>query len=69
MLNTYNGYTLEQIQNNLPKGMIERHKIEYIDNCKEVIELQKNGYNIERQNSLKNYNFNLISFYLNPKPL
>ena len=63
-MNTYNGYTLEEIQKNLPKNMIELHKKIYLDNCKQVIKNQLSGYNLDYKETIKNTNFNLITFYL-----
>lgn len=59
----YNGYSLEDIKNNLPKNMIERHKTDYLNNCKKVIERQETKFNLNEIESLKNYNFNLIKLY------
>lgn len=64
-MNKYNGYTLEEIQKNLPKNMIELHKKIYLDNCKQVIKNQLSGYNLDYNETIKNTNFNLITFYLN----
>ena len=66
-METYNGYTLEEIQKNLPKNMIELHKKIYLDNCKQVIKNQLSGYNLDYNEAIKNTNFNIITFYLNKK--
>lgn len=63
-METYNGYTLEQIKNKLPLNMAEVHKLQYLSNCKQVIKNQISGYNLDYNEALKNYNFNLIRFYL-----
>ena len=63
----YNGMTIEEINNNLPKNMIEGHKTEYINNCKFVIKNEAAGYNIDYCQTVRNANFNLILFYMNHK--
>ena len=68
-MNTYNGYTLEQIENNLPPNMAEVHKLQYLNNCKQVIKNQISGYNLDYNEALKNSNFNLILFYLENKKI
>jgi|VirMetMinimDraft_7_1064189.scaffolds.fasta_scaffold08517_3 hypothetical protein len=64
-MKTYNGLTIEQIENNLPLNMIDLHKKQYIDNCKEVIKNQLSGYNLGYNECIKNTNFNMVKFYLN----
>ena len=63
--NKYNRYNLEEINKNLPKNMIERHRKDYLNNCKEVIKRQKGNFNLNEIEGLKNYNFNLIKLYNN----
>lgn len=63
-METYNGLTLEQIKNNFPLNMADVHKLQYLNNCKQVIKNQISGYNLDYNEALKNYNFNLILFYL-----
>jgi hypothetical protein len=62
-MQTYNGLTLEQIKNNLPPNMAEVHKRQYLDNCKQVIKNEASGFNLDYNEALRNYNFNLILFY------
>jgi hypothetical protein len=62
-MQTYNGLTLEQIKNNLPPNMAEVHKMQYLNNCKEVINNEASGFNLDYNEALRNYNFNLILFY------
>ena len=62
-MQTYNGLTLEQIKNNLPSNMAEDHKIQYLNNCKQVINNEASGFNLNYNEALRNYNFNLIRFY------
>lgn len=66
-MNRYNGKTVEQITSNLPINMCESHKTTYITNVVRVIECQTTGYNTNEIESLKNFNFNLISLYLTGK--
>lgn len=63
-METYNGLTLEQIKNNLPPNMAEDHKLQYLNNCKQVIQNEDSGFNLDYNEALRNYNFNLIRFYL-----
>lgn len=63
--NLYNGCSIEFICQNLPATMQECHKIEYINTCKRVIELQVSGYNLDQIESLKNYNHRLFTMSLN----
>ena len=63
----YNGLTLEKIKNNFPSNMIEAHKVQYLQNCKQVINNQQSGFNLDFNECLKNSNFNIINFYLNLK--
>ncbi len=63
-VNLYNGYTLEQISNNLPSNMLEIHKKQYLKNVKQVIQNQKSGFNLDYIETIKNSNFNLIQFHL-----
>lgn len=60
---TYNGKTLEQIENNLPSNMIQLHKDMYMNNCKKVIECQVSGYNLNEIEVIKNANFILHNMY------
>ena len=62
-MKTYNGYTIEQVKNNLPKNMIEEHKQLYLNNCKEVIKNNTSGTNLNQNENIKNSNFMLIQFY------
>jgi hypothetical protein len=61
--NTYNGYSINQIEKMQFNGWIEQHKQMYIDNCKRVIECQLTGYNSHDIEYLKNTNFNLVKHY------
>lgn len=61
----YNGMTIKEIKNNFPKNMIERHRSEYIHNCKYVMKMEKAGYNLAYCQLVRNTNFNLILFYNN----
>ena len=63
-VNTYNGYTIEEIESMPFKGWAECHVKEYIRNCKEVIDIQMSGVNLNTIWGIKNYNFNLVQFYL-----
>ena len=63
-VNLYNGYTLEQISNNLPSNMLEIHKKQYLNNVEQVIQNQKSGFNLDYIETIKNSNFNLIQFHL-----
>lgn len=63
-MNTYNGKTTEQIQNNLPCNMVQCHKELYMKNVNRVIEIQTTGYNKHEIEGLKNTNFLLIQLYL-----
>jgi hypothetical protein len=64
MTNTYNSYTLEQIEKNLPANITNAHKKEYLNNCKEFIRLQILGEgNCYSANILRNNNFDIITFY------
>jgi len=61
----YNGMTLEQIKNNLPANMPDIHKKQYINNCIEVYNNEKNGINLGYCECVRNTNFNLIKIYNN----
>ena len=43
--------------------MAEDHKIQYLNNCKQVINNEASGFNLNYNEALRNYNFNLIRFY------
>lgn len=66
--NLYNNKTIEQISNNLPSNMPDFHRLEYLENCKKVIERQMTGYNVNEIEGIKNYNFILIKQYFNQSP-
>jgi len=61
----YNGYTINEIESMPFSGWSECHKKDYIKNCKQVIECQMSGYNLNEIECLKNYNFSLVKFYMN----
>jgi len=63
-MQTYNGLTLDQIKLNFPPNMAEVHKLQYINNCIEVMNNEASGFNLDYNEALRNYNFNLIKFYL-----
>ena len=63
----YNGYSIRYIISHFPKGMIKQHKKDYLKNCIEVYQNEKEEYNMEYCNSLRNSNFNMINFYMNLK--
>jgi hypothetical protein len=63
-MTTYNGLTLEQIKLNFSPNMAEVHKMQYLNNCKQVIQNEASGFNLDYNEALRNYNFNLIRFYL-----
>lgn len=65
-VNLYNNKTIEQIEQNLPPNMSDFHRLEYINNCKKVIERQTTGYNLNEIEGIKNYNFILIKLYYTP---
>lgn len=65
-VNLYNNKTIEQIEQNLPSNMSDFHRLEYINNCKKVIERQTTGYNLNEIEGIKNYNFILIKLYYTP---
>ena len=60
----YNGYSIRYIISHFPKGMIKDHKKDYIKNCIEIYKNEISGYNLDYCNSMRNYNFNMIKFYL-----
>jgi hypothetical protein len=60
----YNGRTLEEISNNFPANMIQLHKDMYLDNCKEVIKNEGEGFNLDYCQLVRYSNFLLIEFYL-----
>ena len=60
----YNGYSIRYIISHFPKEMIKQHKKDYLKNCIEVYKNEKEGYNMEYCNSLRNSNFNMINFYM-----
>lgn len=60
----YNGKRIEDIANGLPDTWADCHKLDYINNCRRVIESQTNQMNLEQIEALKNYNFNLVKFYM-----
>jgi hypothetical protein len=62
-MTTYNGLTLEKIKLNFPPNMAEVHKMQYLNNCKQVINNEASGFNLDYNEALRNYNFNLILFY------
>ena len=62
---TYNGHTMEEIKNMPFLGWDKEHKIQYINNCREIIESQLTGRDEGHAECLKNTNFNLVNFYLN----
>jgi hypothetical protein len=62
-MQTYNGLTLEQIKKNFPPNMAEVHQMQYLNNCKQVMENEASGFNLDYNEALRNYNFNLIRFY------
>lgn len=64
MKHLYNNNTLEHISSNLPTNMPECHKVEYINTCKRVIDIQLSGYNLEQIETLMSYNHRLISLYI-----
>jgi len=59
----YNGMTIEEIKNNLPKNMTSCHKKMYLNNCKEVYFNEKYGINLGLCQAIRNSNFNLIKIY------
>ena len=63
----YNGYSIRYIISHFPGGMIKDHKKDYIKNCIEVYKNELSGYNLDYCNSIRNYNFNMIRFYMNLK--
>lgn len=60
----YNGKTIEQIKDNLPKGLSRRLKDRYISNCKEVINHQTHGHDLQLIDLIKNENFQIIKPYI-----
>ena len=61
----FNGHSIRYIIAHFPEGMIKVHKKEYIKNCIYVYNNELNGYNLDYCNSVRNYNFNMIKFYMN----
>jgi hypothetical protein len=59
----YNGMTIEEIKNNLPKNMTSSHKKMYLNNCEEVYFNEKHGINLGLCQAIRNSNFNLIKIY------
>lgn len=56
----YNGKTLREIENNLPKNISDAEKELYLKNIREIISIEKSGKNKGVAESLKNYNFAMI---------
>lgn len=64
---TYNGKTAAQVEANLPVNMCASHRETYMKNVAKVIECETTGYNLHEVESIKNFNFYLISLYLTGK--
>lgn len=60
----YNNYTLDQIKRMPFAGWHEMDKKSYIQNCKEVIDIQMSGVNLGMIECLKNANFNITKRYV-----
>lgn len=60
----YNGYTIEHIENNMPKNMHKVDREQYMKNVKRVIEIQTTGMNLHELESIKNSNWFIISLYI-----
>jgi len=65
----YNGKTIEQIANNFHPDMIQLHRDQYINNCKEVIKNEEAGFNLDYCQQVRISNFLLTEFYLTGKHL
>jgi hypothetical protein len=61
--NTYNGYSIEHIENNMPKNIHPVDRAQYLKNVKRVIEIQQTGVNTHEIETLKNSNWFIISLY------
>lgn len=61
----YNGKTPKQIEKLLPATWAVCHKSDYMYNVCRVIECQISQTNLHEIEALKNYNFNLVKFYMN----
>lgn len=61
----YNGKTPEQIEKLIPNTWAACHKSDYMSNVIRVIECQISQTNLHEIEALKNYNFNLVKFYMN----
>ena len=57
----YNGKTIQEIENNLPKNITWIEKETYIKNCIEVANNELNGVNKGLNELIKNSNFNIIN--------
>jgi hypothetical protein len=66
-MQTYNGKTLEEIEANLHPDMPQIHRDLYLNNCKEVINNEAAGVNLDYCQTLRNSNFLLTNFYLTGK--
>jgi hypothetical protein len=60
----YNGMTLAEIEANLHPNMIPAHRELYLNNCKEVIENETAGFNLDYCQAVRNSNFRLTEMYL-----
>ncbi len=63
----YNGKTIEQIEDNMPDILIPAHKEMYLNNCREVIRNEAEGYNLNYCQRLRDSNFMLIEMVLTGK--
>lgn len=66
-MKTYNGKTLEQIADNFHPNMPQIHRELYLNNCKEVIKNEYEGFNLDYCQPLRNSNFLLTEFYITGK--
>ena len=62
--NTYNGYTIEQIKKMNFSGWSSADREKYIENCREVINLQLSGINLGMIECLKNMNHYIAKRYI-----
>ena len=62
---TYNGKTIEEVEKTVSRfNMHEADKMQYLENCKRVIENLRSGYNLHENDFLRNRNFELVNYSL-----
>lgn len=61
----YNGYTLEEVKQRT--SFLGSFQKNYIENVVRVIDCQMSGLNLHEIDSCKNYNFELIKWFMNNK--